>query len=159
MNRIVAENQRPGSPSTDWDTNGTDDGSIEGFATQISVNVGDEVTFKSRTVASAYRVDVYRLGYYGGLGARKVASVFPSLPLQPQPEGIFDDATGLLDCSNWSPSATWTALPSDPSGVYLGKLVREDGGAGTGHIVFVVGGQRARGGSTVSDGRHDLAGL
>ena len=33
--------------------------------------------FRVRTNATAYRLDVYRMGYYQGLGARKVATVQP----------------------------------------------------------------------------------
>lgn len=41
--RIVRENCLPGVPSTEWDVNGAGDPSIQGFATDMSVNVGDTV--------------------------------------------------------------------------------------------------------------------
>ena len=40
---------------------------LQGFATDISVNTGQTVRFKVNTAATAYRLDIYRLGYYGGL--------------------------------------------------------------------------------------------
>src|SRR5215831_11489765 len=39
-NAIVAENCLTGNPSSDWDISGAGDLSIQGFATDISVNVG-----------------------------------------------------------------------------------------------------------------------
>jgi hypothetical protein len=74
-NQIVTENALTGTPDTTWDI-GVGGGStnIEGFATDISVNHGQTVNFKINTNSSNYRIDIYRLGYYQGLGARKVAS-------------------------------------------------------------------------------------
>ena len=74
-NRIVAENQLPGSPASEWDVPGSGSTAIQGFATDISYNVGATAQFKVKTTAKAYRLDIYRVGYYGGLGARKVGTV------------------------------------------------------------------------------------
>ncbi|MQA28420.1 MAG: hypothetical protein GEU82_01080, partial [Luteitalea sp.] len=38
-NKVIAENCKPGNPSTEWDINGTGDPSIQGFATDISYNL------------------------------------------------------------------------------------------------------------------------
>src|SRR6185312_44917 len=72
-------------------------------------------------------------------GARKITTVQPSAPLpQSQPLCAEDTSTGLVDCGNWAVSASW-AVPSDAvSGVYIAKLVREDGTTGASHIIFVV---------------------
>jgi hypothetical protein len=137
-NPIVAENCLGGNPSTDWDVVGAGDASILGFATQISVNRGSPVSFKVNTTASAYRLDIYRMGYYSGMGARKVASITPSATLpQIQPSCISDASTGLLDCGNWGVSGTWTVPAAAASGIYFAKLVRTDTG-GASHIFFVV---------------------
>jgi hypothetical protein len=131
-NTIVAENCRPGHPSTEWDVNGSGDPQIQGFATDVSANRGRAIAFKIRTESPAYRIDIYRLGYYGGMGARRVATIKPSVPLpQQQPVCLTDAETRLYDCGNWSVSATWT-IPSDAtSGIYLARLVREDSAPGT----------------------------
>ena len=76
-NPIVAENCLAGNPASEWDISGAGDPSIQGFATDISVNRGSTVSFKVDTNATNYRFDIYRMGYYGGLGARKVATVTP----------------------------------------------------------------------------------
>ena len=72
MSKIVAENLLEGSPSTEWDVVGIGSPGIQGFSTDNSVNVGETVSFKVSTAAADYRLDVYRMGYYGGLGARQV---------------------------------------------------------------------------------------
>lgn len=131
-NRIVAENCRPGNPSTEWDINGSGDPTIQGFATDISYNVGQTAQFKILTSSSRYRVDIYRTGYYGGLGARHLATVRPSAVLpQTQPACVQDWSVRLHDCGNWAVSASWS-IPSDAlSGVYVARLVREDGESST----------------------------
>ena len=102
-NAIVAENCLPGNPASEWDVSGRGDLSIQGFATDISVNRGGTVSFKVDTTASSFRFDIYRMGYYGGLGARKVATVQATNP-QSQPSCLNDPTTGLIDCGNWSVS-------------------------------------------------------
>jgi hypothetical protein len=99
-NPIVVENAKPGNPPSQWDISGSGDPSIQGFATDISVNRGQTIRFKVKTNATNYRLDIYRLGYYGGSGARLVArNVLPTASLpQNQPNPIADSSTGLIDC-------------------------------------------------------------
>jgi len=139
-NEIVAENALPGSPPSEWDVSGAGDASIQGFATDISVNRGETVRFKIKTPSTNYRLDVYRLGYYGGNGARLVATVQPSASLpQSQPSCLSDATTGLVDCGNWAESASWPVPATAVSGIYIAKLVREDPEDGrASHVPFVV---------------------
>lgn len=112
-NKIACENSKPGSPASEWDITGSGDSSIQGFSTDISVNVGQRIDFKIDTTASAYTVAIYRIGYYQGNGARKIATVTPSAALpQRQPQCITDVTTELYDCGNWGVSASWN-VPSD----------------------------------------------
>ena len=139
VSAVACENTKAGNPSSEWDVAGAGDAGIQGFATDISVDQGETVRFKVDTAASDYRLDIYRLGYYAGLGARKVATVQPSASLpQTQPACAQEAATGLVDCGNWGESASWAAPADAVSGIYLAKLVREDGPSGASHIVFVV---------------------
>ena len=126
-NPIVCENSRTGNPSSEWDISGAGDPSIQGFATDISVNRGETVRFKIDTPSTDYRLDIYRMGYYQGTGARKVATVQPSAALPQSQPACLTDTSGLIDCGNWAESASWT-VPSDAtSGIYFAKAVREDG--------------------------------
>ena len=136
-NSIVAENCLAGNPKTEWDINGVGDTSIEGFATDISVNRGNTVSFKIKTDATNYSLDIYRMGYYGGNGARKVATVQPSTPAPQNQVNCLSDSTGLIDCGNWVVSASWAVPATATSGIYFAKAVRSDTG-GASHIFFIV---------------------
>ncbi len=136
---IKEENELPGNPRSEWDISGGGDSSIVGFATNMSVNRGNTINFKIKTTSKNYRIDIYRLGYYGGLGARKVDSITRTLTkAQSQPSPKIDAATGLIDAGNWGLSASWAVPSTAVSGVYIAKLVRLDGSLGSNHIPFVV---------------------
>ena len=142
-NAIVAENCLTGNPSTEWNVTGSGDPNLQGFATDISVNRGETVSFKIKTSYAGYRLDIYRMGYYGGLGARKVATVPASQTLvSNQPACLTDATTGLVDCGNWAVTASWPAPATAPSGIYFAKVVRDllqPGDVETAsHIFFVV---------------------
>lgn len=136
-NEVACENLKPGTHSDVWDITGAGDPAIQGFATEMSVDVGERVDFKIDTAASSYTIDVYRIGYYQGAGARRVATVQPSAALpQTQPECINDVQTGLYDCGNWGVSASWQVPSNAVSGVYIAHLKRSSGEGS--HITFVV---------------------
>ena len=136
QNAIVAENCNPGT--TEWQVDGVGDLTIQGFATDISVNVGQTVYFKINTPATNYHVDIYRLGYYGGTGGRYITTIQPSATLpQSQPACLTDPTTLLYDCGNWGISASWTVPANAVSGIYIAAPVRGDTG-GASQIVFVV---------------------
>ena len=138
QNPIEAENCLPGTPPSQWYIPGAGSPNIQGFATDISVNAGQTIFFKLSTNAVSYRIDVYRLGYYQGLGARLMTSVLPSALLpQAQPPCLTDSSTGLIDCGNWAVSASWAVPGTAPSGIYFAALVRLDTGDES-PIVFIV---------------------
>jgi hypothetical protein len=135
---VVCENSKPGTSPQVWDIEGAGDPSIQGFATEMSVDAGDLVTFKVDTDAPVYTIDVYRTGWYQGLGARKIDEVVPSVTLpQTQPECAWEEAVELVDCGSWAVSAAWAVPATAVSGVYVALLTRPDTG-GQSHITFVV---------------------
>jgi len=137
-NDIVCENSKPGNPSSEWDIRGAGNDTIQGFATDISVNQGQTISFKIRTTANLYTIDIYRMGYYGGNGARKITSITPSANLpQSQPACLTDSTTGLTDCGNWAISASWSVPSAATSGIYFAHIVRPDTGDSN-HIIFIV---------------------
>jgi len=138
VNPVVCENQQPGTPESVWDINGAGDATIQGFSTDISVNAGSTVNFKIKTDAGAYSIDIYRLGWYQGNGARHIASVTPSAALpQTQPACASDPSTLLVDCGTWAVSASWAVPSTAVSGVYVADLKRTDTG-GMSQITFIV---------------------
>ena len=135
VNEIACENTKTGTPSSEWQISGSGSASIQGFATDISVNRGSTIGFKVKATSTSYRLDIYRMGYYSGAGARKVATVNPTAPNTNQPNCQNQASTGLIDCGNWTQTASW-AVPSDAvSGIYFAHLVA---GSDESHIVFVV---------------------
>ncbi len=134
---IQAENALTGNPPSEWDITGAGDLTIQGFATDMSVNKGGTVNFKVNVDdASNYTIKIYRLGYYNGNGARLWADLGTFTGVT-QPNPITDLSLGLVDCGNWSVSASWTVPTNAVSGVYIAKLQKTVGG-GASHIVFVV---------------------
>lgn len=125
-NRIVAENAKPGT--LDWqltyvrpDTPVKSRCSfVEGFCSATSVVAGETLDlFLSAQPATEVTVDLYRLGYYQGLGGRHVARFGP-VPVAPQPVPT-PDAQRRHEC-HWAKALSIT-IPDDwTSGVYVGKL-------------------------------------
>ncbi len=137
-NTIVLENQKQGTPESQW-LIGLGDPSIEGYAAQFSVDRGENVDFKISTDSRNYRIDIYRLGYYGGNGARLVHSIDRNLAVaQSQPLPLFDPETRLVDAGNWAVSASWDMPDDAVSGIYYAKLTRFDGGGGENMMTFIV---------------------
>jgi Ca2+-binding RTX toxin-like protein len=138
-NDIVVENQKQGTPERIWRLQGPPSTNIEGFATDISVNVGGDVNFKINTDSTHYRIDIYRLGYYGGDGARNVDSIeHVANTAVSQPAPLMDPNTGLVDAGNWSVTDTWHVPADAVSGVYVANLIREDGTAGESQVPFII---------------------
>ena len=137
-NPVACENQLPGANPDDWQISGNGDPSIQGFPTAQSVNKGEAISFKIDSATPNYRIDIYRLGYYGGAGARLIASNLTPTNTAAQPACQTFPDTGLVDCGNWSVSRTWTVPTTAVSGVYLAILRRNDVADGTSQIVFNV---------------------
>jgi len=138
-NPVACENLLPGTPQSVRDVGNGEGKTIQGFADPFSVNLGGTVNFKIESPAKSYAIDIYRMGYYGGDGARLVASVTPNISVsQNQPACNTNTATGLVDCSKWGVSASWTVPTSLVSGVYFAHIYRTDGTSDENQIPFVV---------------------
>jgi hypothetical protein len=73
-----------------------------GLRGSLQRNVGGSINFKINSPASSYSIDIHRTGYYGGDGARLIASITPNIPVsQSQPACNTNTVTGLVDCGNW----------------------------------------------------------
>lgn len=136
-NATVVENCFPGT--TAWKTTnaGPAPAGIEGFATTTSITAGQSLDLKVNTASGAtYRVEIYRTGWYGGTQGRLISTLEGLTGIQQDP-CVKDPDSGIVDCGNWSTSATITTTAAWPSGVYLARLVRDDG-QGDNHVLFVV---------------------
>jgi len=136
-NPIVIENQQPGT--SQWQISGvraTDtDGQIKGYASAPSVNKGENITFYvSVNPAQTYTIDVYRLGWYQGLGARLMQHIGPLSGVQ-QPTCPTDATTGMIECQ-WTPGYALATQTSWTSGIYLALLTNSQNYQN--YIVFAV---------------------
>ncbi len=124
-NAIALENSLPGTSA--WKlTQAAQLHEIEGYASAVSVAPGDAVTLHvSVDQPHDAHWELYRLGYYGGLGGRFVTSgLLPALT--PQGDCPASKDTGLVECK-WKPSASVTFDSKAVSGYYVFKLIRDDG--------------------------------
>jgi hypothetical protein len=135
-NPIVLENQQPGTGDWFWSNLGNDDaGQIKGYGSTTSVKQNENITFHiSVNPSQTYTIDVYRLGWYGGLGGRHRLRVGPLVGVQ-QPPCEPDPKTGMIACT-WAPAYT-LMIPGDwTSGVYAAKLTNQQGYQN--YVIFVV---------------------
>lgn len=124
--RIKAENELPGT--TDWQLTYVKfdpkakyrQSLIEGYCTRTSVAAGEKIGFCVSTApASAFSMDVYRLGYYDGTGGRLMKSFGPFEGKAQVVPPVGEKR--LRECA-WEPCLT-LEIPKDwTSGVYLAKL-------------------------------------
>jgi hypothetical protein len=111
--------------------------SLQGFTPDPSVTRGQTVRFKVDTDAPAYTITIYQLDESGVAGVDPIAKV-PNPPApQLQPACLPNQETGLVDCSNWSESASWIVPTTAAPGIYVALLERADTKASS-QIVFVV---------------------
>ncbi|MCI4677062.1 DUF4082 domain-containing protein [Rhodoblastus acidophilus] len=137
-NAIVAENQLAGTPMSVWWVDpGQDSTKLEGFTTQMGTNVGGTVQFKidNLTGNGSYTISIYRLGYYGGDGARLVTTINHSGGVIAQPAALTDPSTGLVDAGNWSVTDSWNVPTTAVSGVYIANVTQ---GSQVFQIPFIV---------------------
>ena len=128
QNPIQRENALPGSPG--WRLPEAPPGAVEGYASTITVQPGRRLDFHVATNPPArYRVEVYRIGWYAGVGARRVACS-PTCDSSEQgtarPVPPFDSSTGYLT-PGWPVTDRLAVDRSWTSGYYLAEFVLRSG--------------------------------
>ena len=121
-NPVAAENLCVGTKNWQPDRPIGPTNAIEGFTAPVSVNGGERIKIYVSTIASTYRFEIYRLGWYQGLGGRLVYSSSPLRGIN-QPAPTIDPVTHMVSCSDWSTPATLVVPPTWVSGVYVVKLL------------------------------------
>ena len=150
-NRVVEENKKLGTVEWQLRYHTFDDpislvsyplnrrirhSALEGYGSVTSALPGDTIDLMvSMKPPGSFLLDIYRMGYYGGTGARHM------LRLGPFPGGEQDvpmmSMERLRECA-WDRSAA-IVIPRDwPSGVYLGKLTRDEPHGTQSYVIFVV---------------------
>jgi hypothetical protein len=145
-NRIAEENRLPGTQ--DWMLRKTEidpatryrSPAVEGFASKPSYQAGETVAFHVSTRSDdVVELQVFRMGFYGGAGARRMATL-EALPTQSQKTPV-PGPRRLMRCE-WPVTAQWR-IPDDAlSGVYLAKLTSRETEVES-YIVFIVRDERS----------------
>src|SRR5438552_3691266 len=133
---VALENQQPGLGNWQTSLPADDVGKqIKGYVSATSVNLGESITFYvTVNPAQQYTMDVYRMGWYQGLGGRLMQSIGP-LQGVAQPACPVDANTGLIEC-DWTASYTLSVPPNWTSGVFVVMLTNAQGYQN--YITFVV---------------------
>ena len=125
---LVAENARRGT--LDWVIDPRAHARrapIEGYADRVSVAPGQELSIFVNTRADTFRAEVYRMGYYSGLGARLVTRT-KDLRGRVQPGPVFTPGINRVAC-DWQPSYRFAVTDAWPPGNYLIRLSASSGRA------------------------------
>ncbi len=139
-NPIARENAYPGTSNWKIPPSKGASTQIQAYADATSVQPGQKLTFYVSTQkgGTPYFIDIYRIGWYGGVGGRLMAS----LPTQRgYAQGYYDAVgnklVGCLSCvidprtglveANWLPSFTFSVPAGWITGVYLAKLTDATG--------------------------------
>ena len=135
QNPIQAENARPGTAG--WLRADAPSTVIAGYSLTTSVAPGDRLRLAvSAAPGTRYRVEVYRLGWYGGVGARLVAchpSCKGSEAGIAQPNVVADWAQGGIADEHWQVTDVVPVVRSWTSGYYFAELVAV-GGTASGRV-------------------------
>lgn len=119
---VVAENRRPGT--TAWRLPpGTVTTAIAGYADRVSALRGQTVTLYVSS-PSPFHIEAYRMGFYGGAGARLVW-ISPVTPGVVQPKRLIVAPNRTVE-ARWTPSLRVPIGPDWTPGDYLFKLVGAD---------------------------------
>lgn len=132
---IATENARPGNSAWKIAT----PGKLQAFAERASARCGDNVYIRSDgPLRGTVRMAIYRMGYYGGAGAREIWSTPSSLTGswlvgddQPAPLFVATDSAGRtineVKATNWRRTFGFNIDGRFSPGTYLIKLTGVDG--------------------------------
>ncbi len=126
VNPIPPENRRQGDASWNRGFTRPNAAQLEAYADRVSAKAGESVSLmvRSSRIGCSASWTLYRIGWYGGAGARALAS--GSTAVNAQPGCPMDPVTRLVRC-RWSPTFS-VRIPQDAvSGLYLVRIVDDRG--------------------------------
>jgi hypothetical protein len=136
---VAAENRLPGTrawrlPGPAADVGGRAYGDVRGYVARETVRVGEiERIYVRAPGARTVRIEIFRMGWYHGLGGRAVL-VSGRLRVGRQRPCAHDYETGLTECA-WHPTLSFVIPSALPTGVYIAKLTARTGAS---DCLFVV---------------------
>ena len=132
-NPITDENLKTGTDR--WMLASRASTEIEGYASATSYAHGETLRIFVSTADPTYTVEIFRMGWYQGLGGRRMTSA-EERTARRQDVPAPDPVTGLIRC-NWTDPYE-LAIPNDwLSGFYLAKLTARPSGRQN-YAIFVV---------------------
>jgi PKD repeat protein len=143
-NPVVNENNCMGAGTTSNELSHYSE-SIGGFSTKTSYNLGENVQLKIGTSAASFpgtkaNIAVYRIGYYGGTGARLIAAAGSSNVSINNTEQCnpMNAETGELSCANWNVTYTVPGASLPVSGIYEAVITDLADGGIQNEVIFTV---------------------
>ncbi len=119
---LIAENAKPGHAQLDLQPRAAQP-RLEGFASQVSAVAGDDVALFVNTTARAVQAQVYRMGYYQGLG--RTPRVEERLRARHPPAGPGDQQPSARSAARGSRRMTLNITKDWLPGCYLAQARRE----------------------------------
>jgi hypothetical protein len=129
-NAIQRENALPGTMA--WQTRVG--GTVDVYASPISAAAGDEVSLHVST-ADRYRLSVYRLGWYGGAGAR-LMTCLPACDSYTQGRIQAQRSGGVGGAAGWDVTDVVRTTTDWTSGYYLVEAELAHGGTATAFFIL-----------------------
>jgi len=137
MNQTFIENTNIGTLK--WiTTNPAPSHEIEGYASATTIGIKESLTVFVSTIASSYTYEIYRMGYYGGMGGRLLGTKSGLTGTNQTSLTTFDTEFNAPNCTSWKPSFSITIPDTWVSGVYLIKLTMENAGSYARYVPFIV---------------------
>jgi hypothetical protein len=137
---VQAENAQPGTAA--WRFRPAPQHAIEGYTSQVSAAPGQPLELHvSTSPAASYRVEIYRLGWYGGTGGRLMACLPTSCLDEPgRPRPLAKPAGDGYLAAGWPVTDRLVVPPTWVSGYYLTvlRLTTGPSAGGGGSIPFIV---------------------
>lgn len=121
-------------------TNPAENGEIEGYASAVSLNRGEDIKLYVNTKEPTYMIEILRIGWYGGRGMKSMGPPVTRNGLAQAPP-VMDTASGLIECDWQDPYLLHIPASDDPtvwpSGIYVAKLTAGTTGKQN-YIIFVL---------------------
>ena len=119
---------------------------IEGYCSRQSVKAGETIDVcVSTSPARAFKFELFRMGYYGGRGARLVKSIDR---IEGKTQAVPEPGDRNIHECQWEPSLSLTISKEWLSGVYLGRLTTIPEGQEAywqSYVIFIVTDDRPAG--------------
>lgn len=141
-NTIAAENSLAGRARNAW-FDGVEPDQLPGFARSSYYLPGQTVQFAVQSNNDDFDVEIHRLGWYNGDGARLVTTITGD-PVNQAAGVVIPNSNGAITCAAWITNAMWS-IPLDATPGWYYALIRNTSTPGTfGNVLFCVSDANAK---------------